>query len=62
MRVGLVFAHSCAPCLADSEGIILPVSSIPPGSYSLSVPSSKRFLRPEGRDLMETSNLDSLST
>lgn len=38
-----VFVISCAACLIDSEGLVLLVSFIFPGSYILSAPSSQVF-------------------
>lgn len=34
---------SCVPCLADSEGHVLPLSSLPSDSYDLSASSSRAF-------------------
>jgi hypothetical protein len=47
-----------APCLDNSEGRVL-VLSIPSSSYILSASSYLAISEFEGRDLMETSHLDS---
>lgn len=50
---------SYEPCLVNSDGHVLLVSSILSDSYNLSPPLPKHSLSSEGRDLMEVSHLDS---
>jgi hypothetical protein len=53
-----VSLSSYEPCLVDSEGHVLLVSSIPTCSYTLSASPSGVFDELSGRDLMETTYLE----
>ena len=56
-----VSVSSVDPCLDDSVGHVLLVSSILSDSYNLSSASSAEYPDLRGRKLMETSSLDSAS-
>lgn len=52
------FVSPCDPCLVESVGRVLLVSSTHSDSHNISALSSVGFLKLWGKDLRETSNLD----
>jgi hypothetical protein len=57
IRLLLQPLSSQAPCIVDSEGLVLLVSPVLPASYTLHTSSSMGFLSSELGDLMETFHL-----